>query len=52
MTFDLAKLDTAKVAEEGAELRVAHPTTSDRCFGMVRPSLSDNIWKVLLGRLS
>ena len=29
MTFDLAKLDTAKVAEEGAELRVAHPTTGE-----------------------
>ena len=26
MTFDLATLDTAKVAEEGAELHVAHPT--------------------------
>ena len=29
MSFDLAKLDTAKVAEEGAELRVAHPTTGE-----------------------
>ena len=29
MTFDLATLDTAKVAEEGAELRVAHPTTGE-----------------------
>ena len=29
MTFDLAKLDTAKVAEEGAELRVAHPSTGE-----------------------
>ena len=29
MTFDLAKLDTAKVAKEGAELRVAHPTTGE-----------------------
>ena len=29
MTFDLAKLDTAKVAEEGAELRVTHPTTGE-----------------------
>lgn len=29
MTFDLAKLDTSKVAEEGAELRVAHPTTGE-----------------------
>lgn len=29
MTFDLAKLDTAKVAEEGVELRVAHPTTGE-----------------------
>ena len=29
MTFDLAKLDTAKVAEEGADLRVAHPTTGE-----------------------
>ena len=29
MTFDLAKLDTAKVAEEGAELRVAYPTTGE-----------------------
>ena len=29
MTFDLAKLDTAKVAEEGAELFVAHPTTGE-----------------------
>ena len=29
MTFDLAKLDTAKVAEEGAELRVAHPITGE-----------------------
>ena len=29
MTFDLTKLDTAKVAEEGAELRVAHPTTGE-----------------------
>ena len=29
MTFDLAKLDTAKVAEEGAELHVAHPTTGE-----------------------
>ena len=29
MSFDLAKLDTAKVAEEGAELHVAHPTTGE-----------------------
>ena len=29
MTFDLATLDTAKVAEEGVELRVVHPTTSE-----------------------
>lgn len=29
MTFDLATLDTAKVAEEGAELHVAHPTTGE-----------------------
>ena len=29
MTFDLATLDTSKVAEEGAELRVAHPTTGE-----------------------
>ena len=29
MTFDLAKLDTAKVAEEGADLHVAHPTTGE-----------------------
>ena len=29
MTFDLATLDTAKVAEEGAELLVAHPTTGE-----------------------
>ena len=29
MTFDLATLDTSKVAEEGAELLVAHPTTGE-----------------------
>ena len=29
MTFDLATLDTAKVAEEGAELLVSHPTTGE-----------------------
>ena len=29
MTFDLATLDTSKVAEEGAELCVAHPTTGE-----------------------
>lgn len=29
MSFDLAKLDTAKVAEEGVELHVAHPTTGE-----------------------
>ena len=29
MTFDLATLDTAKVAEEGAVLCVAHPTTGE-----------------------
>ena len=29
MTFDLAKLDTSKVAEEGAELLVSHPTTGE-----------------------
>lgn len=29
MTFDLATLDTSKVAEEGAELLVEHPTTGE-----------------------
>ena len=29
MTFDLATLDTSKVAEEGAELLVSHPTTGE-----------------------
>lgn len=29
MTFDLAKLDTSKTAEEGAELHVAHPATGE-----------------------
>ena len=29
MTFDLSTLDTSKVAEEGAELLVAHPTTGE-----------------------
>ena len=29
MTFDLATLDTSKVAEDGAELLVAHPTTGE-----------------------
>ena len=29
MTFDLATLDTSKVAEEGAELHVAHPATGE-----------------------
>ena len=29
MTFDLATLDTSKVAEEGAELLDSHPTTGE-----------------------
>lgn len=29
MTFDLATLDTSKVAEEGAVLRVKHPVTGE-----------------------
>ena len=35
MTFDLATLDTSKVAEEGAELLVSHPTSGEdlgNCF--------------------